>query len=115
MAPLAPVPPGDDLVAIGRTNDAILYGSHVVLEVTGSDDSLADIGPRMVSRASSAYGEPFMQLFEQAGRDFYALDPALFAPALVDLVNVETGTTQRFGGLAPDIVARSFGAAPTGT
>jgi methenyltetrahydromethanopterin cyclohydrolase len=114
IAPLAPVPTGDDLVAIGRTNDAILYGGHVVLEVTGSDASLADVGPRMVSRASASYGEPFMQLFEQAGRDFYALDPALFAPAAVDLVNIETGTTQRFGGLAPDIVARSFGAAPPG-
>lgn len=115
VAPLAPVPAGDDLVAIGRTNDAILYGGHVVLEVTGSDDSLAEVGPRMVSRSSAAYGEPFMQLFERAGRDFYAVDPALFAPAAVDFVNVETGTTQRFGGLAPDIVARSFGAAPTGT
>ena len=115
IAPLAPVPAGDDLVAIGRTNDAILYGGHVVLEVTGSDASLAEIGPRMVSRASDSYGEPFMQLFEQAGRDFYALDPALFSPALVDLVNIETGKTQRFGGLAPDIVARSFGPAPAGT
>jgi len=115
VAPLAPVPPGDDLVAIGRTNDAILYGGHVVLEVTGSDASLAEIGPRMVSRASASYGAPFMQLFEQAGRDFYALDPALFAPALVDVVNLETGTTLRFGGLAPDIVARSFAAIPAGT
>lgn len=115
VAPLAPVPTGDDLAAIGRTNDAILYGGHVVLEVTGTDASLAEIGPRMVSGASASYGVPFMQLFEQAGRDFYALDPALFAPALVDLVNVDTGTTRRFGALAPEIVARSFGAAAAGT
>jgi methenyltetrahydromethanopterin cyclohydrolase len=115
VAPLAPVPTGDDLVAIGRTNDAILYGGHVVLEVTGDDASLAEIGPRMVSSASASYGDPFMHLFEQAGRDFYALDPALFAPALVDLVNVDTGTTRRFGALAPEIVARSFGTAAAGT
>ena len=115
VAPLAPVPAGDDLVAIGRTNDAILYGGHVVLEVTGDDASLAEIGPRMVSSASASYGAPFMQLFEQAGRDFYALDPALFAPALVDLVNVGTGTTRRFGALAPEIVARSFSTAAAGT
>lgn len=106
-APLAPVPK-KDLVAIGRTNDAILYGGHVILEVTGDDASLRDIGPRMVSRASPDYGAPFMRLFEQAGHDFYALDPALFAPALVDLVNIDTGVTYRFGGIAPDIVATSF-------
>jgi len=107
-APLAPVPRKDDLVAIGRTNDAILYGGHVVLEVTGDDASLVDIGPRMVSRASADYGMPFCTLFERAGRDFYALDPALFAPALVDLVNLDTGHRHRFGGLAPEIVKTSF-------
>lgn len=107
-APLAPVPRKDDLVAIGRTNDAILYGGHVVMEVTGDDASLLDIGPRMVSRASADYGSPFCTLFERAGRDFYALDPALFAPALVDLINIDTGRRHRFGGIAPEIVARSF-------
>jgi len=107
-APLAPVPCKDDLVAIGRTNDAILYGGHVVLEVIGDDASLLDIGPRMVSRASADYGSPFGTLFERAGRDFYALDPALFAPALVDLINIDTGRRHRFGGIAPEIVERSF-------
>lgn len=106
-APLAPVPK-KDLVAIGRTNDAILYGGHVVLEVSGDDASLLEIGPRMISRASPDYGTPFLQLFERAGHDFYALDPALFAPALVDLVALDSGRTHRFGGLAPDIVATSF-------
>jgi len=107
-APLAPVPRKDDLVAIGRTNDAILYGGHVVLEMTGDDASLIDTGPRMVSRASADYGAPFSAVFERAGRDFYALDPALFAPALVDLVNVDTGRRHRFGGIDPEIVHTSF-------
>ena len=112
-APLAPVP-ADDLVAIGRTNDAILYGGHVVLEVAGDDDSLAEIGPRMVSRASADYGEPFCRIFERAGRDFYAIDPGLFAPALVDVINVETGRRHRFGGIAPDTVRASFTAGDEG-
>ncbi|NCY02321.1 MAG: methenyltetrahydromethanopterin cyclohydrolase [Planctomycetia bacterium] len=107
-APLAPVPGRNDLLAIGRTNDAILYGGHVVLELTGDDASLLEIGPRMVSRASAEHGVPFRTLFERAGRDFYALDPALFAPALVDLVNVDTGRTHRFGGISPDVVHASF-------
>jgi methenyltetrahydromethanopterin cyclohydrolase len=106
-APLAPVP-ADDLTAIGRTNDAILYGGHVVLEVTGDDESLREIGPRSVSAASADYGAPFCRLFEKAGHDFYALDPALFAPALVEFVNIDTGVRHRFGGVAPDIVRASF-------
>lgn len=107
-APLPPVP-ADDLVAIGRTNDAILYGGSVLLEMSGDDESLAAIGPRAVSRDSPAFGAPFLTLFEAAGRDFYALDPALFAPACLELVNVKTGRRHRFGGVDPDIVARSFG------
>jgi methenyltetrahydromethanopterin cyclohydrolase len=107
IAPLPPVP-ADDMVAIGRTNDAILYGGSVVLEVTGDDASLAAIGPRAVSGASPAAGAPFLQLFERAGRDFYALDPALFAPACLELVHAETGRGHRCGQVAAQIVAGSF-------
>lgn len=107
IAPLPPVP-RDDLVAIGRTNDAILYGGFVELEVTGDDASLTAVGPRSVSGSSPAYGDPFLAIFERAGRDFYAIDPALFAPACVEFVNVDTGRRHRFGAIAPEIVDRSF-------
>jgi methenyltetrahydromethanopterin cyclohydrolase len=106
-APLSPVA-GDDLAAIGRTNDAILYGGEVVLEVGGDDASLAEIGPRVVSSASPAFGEPFASLFAKAGGDFYAIDPALFAPAMIEFRNVDSGVRHRFGAVAPDIVAASF-------
>lgn len=112
-APLPPAGGSDDLAAIGHTNDAILYGGHVVLHVRGDDASLRDVGPRMVSAASADYGAPFATLFERAGRDFYALDPALFAPALVELVNVDTGQRHRYGRLAPALVQESFASAGT--
>ena len=109
-APLAPVA-GGDLAAIGCTNDAILYGGHVVVEVHGDDASLVEFGPRSVSRSSPAYGESFSELFAKAGGDFYAIDPELFAPAVVEFVNVDTGRRHRFGDLAPAIVSASFAAA----
>jgi methenyltetrahydromethanopterin cyclohydrolase len=107
----APLPPvaDDDLVAIGRTNDAILYGGTVVLDVTGDDATLEAIGPRAVSRGSPAFGKPFLDVFKNAGHDFYAIDPALFAPACLEFVNVDTGMRHRFGGIEREIVARSFG------
>lgn len=114
LAPLPPVP-ADDMVAIGRTNDAILYGGTVTLDVTGAAAGLAEIGPRAVSGASPAAGATFLSLFERAGRDFYALDPALFAPATLELVSLTDGSRQRFGASSPDIVARSFTAADPGS
>jgi methenyltetrahydromethanopterin cyclohydrolase len=111
-APLPPVPsPPDDLEAIGRTNDAILYGGQVVLEVTGPDAGLDDVAAAMVSGASASHGRPFRALFEEAGYDFYKLDPALFAPAVVELVNIDTGVRHRAGSIMADVVRMSFGGA----
>ncbi|MGD9853639.1 MAG: methenyltetrahydromethanopterin cyclohydrolase [Planctomycetaceae bacterium] len=107
-APLAPVA-ADDLTGIGRTNDAILYGGRVSLWVTGDDESLAAIGPRVPSSASDAYGGPFLDIFEKAGRDFYAVDRLLFSPAEVVFQNLETGSVHVFGGINDDVLIRSFG------
>ena len=107
----APLPPvaADDLAAIGRTNDAVIYGGRVTLWVTGDDESLSDIGRRVPSAASNAYGDPFLKVFEQAGGDFYAIDPLLFSPAEITLLNIETGRCHTYGQIAPDILASSFG------
>jgi methenyltetrahydromethanopterin cyclohydrolase len=107
----APLPPvaDDDLTAIGRTNDAILYGSHVILEVTADEPLLDAVGAAMTSSASPDHGKAFAALFEEAGGDFYAIDPAIFAPAVVDLFNASTGDCLRFGQIEADIVRKSFG------
>ena len=105
---LPPLPPvaADDLAAIGRTNDAILYGARVVLAVTGDDASLASIGPQVPSSSSRDYGEPFAAIFARYNNDFYAVDPHLFSPAEVVFQNVDTGKTHAFGR----IESRSAGA-----
>jgi methenyltetrahydromethanopterin cyclohydrolase len=104
----APLPPvaANDLAAIGRTNDAILYGARVVLAVTGDDASLATIGPQVPSSASHDYGEPFEAIFARYNNDFYAIDPHLFSPAEIVFQNVETGNVQAFGRVNPDVLAR---------
>jgi methenyltetrahydromethanopterin cyclohydrolase len=55
-----------------------------------------------------------LRLFEKAGHDFYALDPALFAPASVELIEAETGRGHRFGRIMPEIVAASFAPSAAG-
>jgi methenyltetrahydromethanopterin cyclohydrolase len=108
----APLPPvaADDLVGIGRTNDAVLYGGEVTLWVRDEDARLAEIGPQIPSSASADFGEPFAAIFERYGRDFYKIDPLLFSPAAISLVNLTSGRVHRFGGLRMDVLERSFGA-----
>ncbi len=107
VAPLPPVA-ADDLAAIGRTNDAVLYGGEVVLWVRGDDASLEEMGPRVPSNASPDFGEPFGQIFARYDHDFYKIDPHLFSPAAVTFMNLDTGRTFRFGKTAPEILQRSF-------
>ena len=106
----APLPPiaANDLAAIGRTNDAILYGARVILAVTGDDPSLESIGPEVPSSSSRDYGEPFAAIFARYNNDFYAVDPHLFSPAEVVFQNIETGTTHAFGRIDHEVLARSF-------
>jgi methenyltetrahydromethanopterin cyclohydrolase len=107
VAPLPPVA-ADDLAAIGRTNDAILYGGEVTLWLRGADAELAELGPRIPSNSSQDHGQPFQAIFERYDRDFYRVDPHLFSPAVVSLVNLDTGSTHRFGQLLPEVIEQSF-------
>ena len=107
----APLPPvaKDDLAGIGRTNDAILYGGRVTLWVSGDDDSLRELGPKVPASAASCYGQPFLDIFKAAGHDFYKIDPLLFSPAEIVFHNVETGSAFRFGSVNHDVLRKSFG------
>jgi methenyltetrahydromethanopterin cyclohydrolase len=106
----APLPPvaADDLAAIGRTNDSILYGARVILCVTGDDASLEAIGPHVPSSASRDHGDPFATIFARYNHDFYAVDPHLFSPAEVVFQNIDTGRCHAFGRLEPGVLERSF-------
>lgn len=107
FAPLPPTAP-DDMIGIGRTNDAVLYGAMVILSVVGDDESLAEIGPKIPSSASRDFGEPFATIFERYNRDFYKIDPLLFSPAAISLHNLDTGRCHAFGEPRPDVLKRSF-------
>ena len=96
--PLAP-PAGDDLTAIGRTNDMVFFGASVVLYIQGTkDEQLARLADALPSSSSPAYGKPFLQVLKEAG-GFYQVDPGLFAPAEATLVNLETGASFHGGAV----------------
>ena len=105
--PVAPVA-RDDPAAIGRTNDAVLYGGTVHLWIEGSDDEVADLAVKLPSSASEAFGTPFAELLEAADWNFYDIDPMLFSPAAATLTSTESGRAHHGGGLAPEVLERSF-------
>lgn len=108
VAPLPPVA-ADFAHAIGRTNDAILYGGKVTLWVRADDEVLAHVGPKVPSAASKDHGAPFAEVFARYNGDFYKIDPLLFSPAEVELRNLKTGKCHRFGKTEPTLLRKSFG------
>ena len=97
-APL-PAPSPDGVQAMGRTNDAILYGGRVHLTVRGDDAAARTLAQQLPSKNSSDYGRSFADIFKAAEYDFYRIDAALFAPAEVWVSNLDSGNTWHGGGL----------------
>ncbi len=106
----APLPPvaKNDLRAIGRTNDCILYGGRAHYTVQAGDAELAELVPRIPASASKDYGTPFYDTFKRYDGDFYKIDPLLFSPAEVWLTSVESGKTHHAGHLNPDVLHASL-------
>lgn len=105
--PLAPVA-ADDLTAIGRTNDAVLYGSRAWYTVDCDDAELEEVVPQLPSSASRDYGASFGELFQRYEGDFYKIDPLLFSPAEVALTNVRSGRTHRAGRVDADMIGATL-------
>lgn len=105
-----PLPPiaKSDTRAIGRTNDAILYGGQVYYTVEAEDAELVELVPKVPSSTSSDYGAPFYDTFKGYNYDFYKIDPLLFSPAEIFVTNVKSGRTFHSGAVNVEVLKKSF-------
>lgn len=103
--PLASIA-ADDLRAIGRTNDAVLYGGRAWYTVRTEDERVEAIIEKLPSSASQDYGTPFYDLFQRYDGDFYQIEPLLFGPAEVYINNVTSGRTFHAGAVDAEMIRR---------
>ncbi|MEM3788980.1 MAG: methenyltetrahydromethanopterin cyclohydrolase [Candidatus Bathyarchaeia archaeon] len=107
----APIPPTHPkfVKAMARTNDAILYGgvTHYIADYE-NEEELARIVEKAPSKASKDYGKPFLEIFKAANYDFYKIDPNIFAPAKITIVNVRTGKTFTAGEINSKILVEAL-------
>jgi methenyltetrahydromethanopterin cyclohydrolase len=117
-APIVPVHPSAG-EAMGRSNDAILYGGITNYTLNYEDEQeLANIVRQAPSSSSKILEEAkrlaeknprFLDIFKEAGFDFYKIDPNIFAPAVVAINNMKTGKTFRAGSQDIDVIKESLG------
>ena len=106
-APLPPPHP-DFITAMGRTNDAIIYGGQAHLFVKGPASEARKLAEALPSTTSRDHGRPFADVFRAYGGDFYKIDPMLFSPALALVTAMETGETFRAGRIDEKLLDASF-------
>jgi methenyltetrahydromethanopterin cyclohydrolase len=106
----APIPPvaKNDMRAIGRTNDCILYGGQARYTIRAEDSELAALAERLPSDRSSDYGTPFYDIFKRYDNDFYKIDPMLFSPAEVWLTSATSGRTFHAGQMNAAVLRASL-------
>lgn len=106
-APLAPTAK-NDMRAIGRTNDCVLYGGQARYLVRAEDDELEALAAKLPASASADYGTPFYEIFKQYDWDFYKIDPLLFSPAEVWLTSASSGRTFHAGRVNAEVLRASL-------
>ena len=105
--------------AMGRTNDAILYGGVTNYTVNYDDEQkLQQIVQQAPSGSSKMLQEArrlaqknprFLDIYKEAGFDFYKIDTNIFAPAIVSINNMKTGKTFTAGSLDVNVLKGSLG------
>jgi methenyltetrahydromethanopterin cyclohydrolase len=104
IAPLS----DDELTAMGRINDCLLYGGASFFEVRSTDADIQRVIGKLVTESSRDYGRLFKDLFVEAGKNFYNMDLDIHSPAQVQIYNINSGRVFTAGGIRKDLLMRSF-------
>ncbi|MEA2090562.1 MAG: methenyltetrahydromethanopterin cyclohydrolase [Thermoproteota archaeon] len=109
-APIAPVHP-KFAEAMGRTNDAILYGgvTYYAINYEGKEEKLGELLDKASSATSKSYGKTFIEILKEVNYDFHKIDADIFAPAVVMVNNVKTGSMFKVGEINVEMLMKSFG------
>ncbi|TXT60359.1 MAG: Methenyltetrahydromethanopterin cyclohydrolase [Promethearchaeota archaeon] len=101
----------DEVRAMGRTNDSIIYGGKVYLTVEVPEEEepqMVELLNQSPSSVSPSYGKPFYEMLKEVDFDFYKIDGKLFAPAIITINNLETGKLFTAGNVNEEVLWSSY-------
>ncbi len=102
--PIAPVL-YDPIKAMGVTNDCLMFTGNVTLSLDipeGKESEFLKILKATPSSSSPSYGKRFFETMNDVKGDFYKIDPGLFAPAQITIINRTTGNIFNEGIINPE-------------
>ncbi len=110
-SPIAPPHP-DMAEAMGRVNDMIRYAGTTFYAVDVDEEyepHLRELLARVPTAGSENYGKTFMEIFREAGCEFYGVDLGEFSPAVITVTNLRSGRVFTEGRVDADMVRRVLG------
>lgn len=107
-APIAPIGIHQKQ-AMGRINDALIYGAHSEFWLEASDEFIKkNIHQLVAATASPYYPEPFKDTFEKAGENFFNMDFDGDSGASIQINSLLTGNGFSSGKIRRDLILKSF-------
>jgi methenyltetrahydromethanopterin cyclohydrolase len=101
----------DELIAMGRINDALVYGGSSGLWVNHPDDAEVKHtvdGMTFSAQAGADYGKGYAEIYETYECNLFKIPPKLDSPAKVTVTNMLTGSVFVSGKIDEEILYRSF-------
>ncbi|NHJ03304.1 MAG: methenyltetrahydromethanopterin cyclohydrolase [Candidatus Heimdallarchaeota archaeon] len=88
----------NDEVSNDRVNNGLIYGTRLYLIIKSApNDNINEIIKQIPSKSSKFYGRKFIDVFNEAGRDFTKFDLSLLAPTEVIINDLRTGNLYQEG------------------
>lgn len=108
ITPITPVDP-NSTKAMGKTNDAIIFGGRAYYYIEPDEgEDLEELATNLPSSASANYGQSFIELFEEANKDFYKMPKDVFAPAQIIINDMVSGQMFHTGYIDLERLKKSF-------
>jgi methenyltetrahydromethanopterin cyclohydrolase len=107
IAPIAPLCE-DELRAVGRVNDCLLYGVETHVWADCEDVEIERILDDAVFCTKKRYGAPFSEIFREYGYDFFRVPRELDSPAKIVIWSTRTGRSFTAGFINKEILKRSL-------
>lgn len=109
-APVAPVIK-DEVLAMGRINDALVYGGSGGMWLRHPDDEevrrTAEGLPFSV-QAGDDYGKGYAEIYTAYGHSLFDIPARLDSPAKIMMTNMLTGSVFTAGAIDEDVIYRTF-------
>jgi|TARA_B100001971_G_scaffold121398_1_gene111822 methenyltetrahydromethanopterin cyclohydrolase len=105
----APVPPPstDELVALGRINDSLMYGTTVNTIVRSVVDFNV-VAEEVTTQPADSAGRLFLEIFDAAGNRFHNVPLEVFCISMFTIADPTLGMSVSVGAIDHDLLWTSF-------